>query len=169
VVAAMNAVVPSDWAGFFATWIDDIAPHPPDIFSHGGWKLVYAATPTDFYQQSDAQRKILGARYSLGFIANREDVIGDVISGSPAERVGIGVGGKLLALDDRGLTPGDAQHQLDDALVAHERNVMPLRALIFSGNVYREYTIPYRGGPRFPRLERTRESPDVLSEIAKPL
>ena len=36
-------------------------------------------------------------------------------------------------------------------------------------NVYRTVALAYRGGPRYPHLERVAGSDDVLGAIAKPL
>ena len=169
VVAALRAVVPFDWSGFFTTWVDEIAPHPPDIFERGGYRLVYAAKPTEFYKTENAQRHTLDARYSLGIVARGDGTIGDVIEGSAANKAGIGVGVKIAAIDGRALSAEEAQTQLDDALVAHERTAAPIHVLLLGGGVYRDVAVAYRGGPRYPRLERIPGTPDVLSDIAKPL
>lgn len=169
VVAALDALAPNDWNAFFTKWIDGIAPHPPDIFERGGYRLVYAAKPTDFYKTANAQRHTLDARYSLGIIARSDGTIGDVIEGSVANKAGIGVGVKIAAIDGRALSAEGSQRQLDDALVAHERTTVPIHLLLLGGGIYRDVAFAYRGGPRYPRLERMPGTPDVLSDIAKPL
>jgi len=42
-----------------------------------------------------------------------------------------------------------------------------LRLLVSGGDVYREVSVQYRGGPRYPHLERAGGS-DELAAVAKP-
>ena len=163
VVRAMNAIQPYDWAGFFHRRLDDLTPHPPDPFTPGGYKLVYTATPTDLAKLFNGRHKTIDLRYSLGLELRQDGSVADVIPGSPAYQAGIGPGEKIVAVDDRALTDGQAQ--VDAALVAH-RSGPPLRLLVSGGDVFREVSIDYHGGPRFPHLERIAGTPDELTPIA---
>lgn len=166
VIRAMNAVQPYDWAGFFRTHIDEIAPHPADPFTAGGYKIVYTATPTALEKLMAGKRKTIDARYSLGFTARTDGTVSDVVPGSPAYAAGIGPGQKIVAIDGRALTGGESQ--LDDALKAHASGA-PIQFLISGGDVFRTISVEYRGGPRYPHLERIEGTPDQLGAIAKPL
>ena len=163
VVRAMNAVQPYDWAGFFHRRLDDLTPHPPDPFTAGGYKLVYTATPTDLARLEAAHRKTIDLRYSLGLVLQADGTVRDVIPGSPAYQAGIGPGDKVDALDDRALT--DGRTQIDAVLAAHHSGP-PLRLLVSGGDVFREVTFDYHGGPRYPHLERIDGTPDELTPIA---
>ncbi len=164
VVDGLNAVQPYDWAGFFHTRLDAVAPHPPNPFEAGGYRVVYQAEPSAF-SRLGRYAGGLDARYSLGFSASAQGVVGDVLDGSPAAKAGLGPGMKLIGIDGRTLT--DGQSQLDSALKAAQSGGK-VRLLLTAGNTYREVSIDYHGGPRFPHLERIPNTPDVLKDIAAP-
>lgn len=164
VVDALNAVQPYDWAGFFRTRLDAVAPHPPNPFEAAGYRVVYEAEPNAFSRVSRYAGG-MDARYSLGFTASATGVVSDVLDGSPAAGAGLGPGTKILGIDGRMLTEG--QSQLDSALRAAQKGG-PVRLLVSAGNTYREVTIDYHGGPRFPHLERIPNTPDLLDPIAAP-
>jgi predicted metalloprotease with PDZ domain len=166
VIAALNDVQPYDWAGFFKARIDQIAPHPPNPFTAGGYKLVFTDKPSDLAKLDAGKRHGLDMRYSLGINARGDGTIVDVVKGSPAFNAGIGPGQKIVAINARALT--DGQSQADDALTAAETSGK-ITLLLSGGDVYHDLTIDYKGGPRFPHLERIPGTPDVLSAIAKPL
>lgn len=166
VIAALNAVASYDWAGFFKQHVDEIAPHPPDFLANSGYKLVYTPAMTDLQKLLAGRRKTLDMRYSLGISARNDGTILDVVPGSPAYAAKIGPGEKIVALNSRALTNG--QSQIDDVLKAAQSGG-GIRLLLNGGDVYREVTVDYRGGPRYPRLQRVDGTADVLGTIAKPL
>jgi predicted metalloprotease with PDZ domain len=165
VIAALNAVQPYDWAAFVAQRIDALATHPPNPFNGAGWHVTYAATPNAFEKLREGQRKVLDARYSLGFEANIDGTITDVLTGSPAARAGLGPGLKIVAIDDRSLAEKDVPVELDAALRAAQKGPS-LHLLVVGGDVYRDVAVEYRGGPRHPQLERIAGQPDLLSRVA---
>ncbi|GAC1413085.1 MAG: M61 family metallopeptidase [Candidatus Velthaea sp.] len=166
IIAALGAVQPYDWAAYLAQRIDRIAPHPPNPFDGGGYKLTFSETPTALSKLTSAKRKSLDMRYSLGIVARADGTILDVVRGTPAYAAGIGPGQKIVAVNSRTLSNG--QPQVDDALKAAKTGGS-IRLLLSGGDVYHEVTLEYRGGPRFAHLERVTGTPDVLSTIARPL
>ena len=170
IVAALNAVQPYDWAGFLHARLDVVTPHPPDFLTGSGYRLVYTDTPNDKQKltSGNGPRAGIDARYSLGLSAMRDGTVVDVVENAPAFKAGIAPGEKIVAIDGRALNAGRGQTQLDDALKAHRSGTAPLRLLLSGGDVYREVTIDYRGGPRFPHLERVAAASDELGAIAKP-
>jgi predicted metalloprotease with PDZ domain len=165
VVAALDAVQPYDWRAFFAQRVDAVAPHPPDILTGGGYRLVFTAAPSAFEKLQNRRRKSMDLRYSLGIVAGSDGTVTDVFPGSVAYRAGIGPGEKIVAVDDRALT---GQAQLDAAL-RDAQGGAPVRLLLTAGNVYRTVALDYRGGPRYPHLERVAGTVDELGAIAQPL
>jgi predicted metalloprotease with PDZ domain len=163
IIRALNTIQPYDWAGFLHRRIDEIAPHPPDPFTAGGYKLVYSDEPSAMEKIQNGGRKEIDLVYSLGIDVRADGTVVDVVPGSPAYQAGIGPGIKIAAIDGRALTSGQAQ--FDDALKAH-RSGPPLRLLVVGGDVYRELSIDYHGGPRYPHLQRLAGTPDELSAIA---
>ncbi len=165
-IAALNAVQPYDWASFFRARVDEVASHPPDPFTAAGYQLAFSDKQTQYAKTVAGQRHVLDLRYSLGITARSDGTIVDVVQGSPAFSAGLGPGEKIVAVNDRALT--DGQIQLDDALRAAQSSGT-IRLLLTAGDVYRATSIAYRGGPRYPRLERVAGKPDVLTAIATPL
>jgi predicted metalloprotease with PDZ domain len=163
VIAALNAVQPYDWTTFFRQRIDEVAPHPPDPFALGGYKVVYLDHPAKGSLGGGRYRG-LNATYSLGIAAGGDGTIVDVLQGSPAAKAGIGPGMKIAGINGRTLTGG--QSQLDEALKAAEHSGT-ITFLLTGGDVYREVTVSYNGGPRYPQLERVTGTPDRLEEIAR--
>jgi len=164
-VAALAAVQPYDWSAFFAQRVDAIAQHPPDILTGSGYELVFTPTPSAYEKLQNGRRKTIDLRYSLGIVAGSDGTVSDVFPDSVAYRAGVGPGEKIVAVNDRALT---GQPQLDAAL-RDAQNGPPVRLLLTAGNVYRTVVLEYRGGPRYPHLQRVAGTPDVLGAIAKPL
>ncbi len=165
VIAALNAVAPYDWTDFLAKRVDAIAPHPPDFLTGGGYALTFGDTPSAYEKLQNGRRHGVDARYSLGFTATGDGTITDVLPGSVAYAEGIGPGAKIVAVNDRAW---HGQEQVDGALRT-ARDGSPIRLLLTSGEVYRSVSLEYRGGPRFPHLQRVPGTEDVLGAIAKPL
>lgn len=165
IIAALNAVQPYNWKRFLDERVYSLAPHPPDPFTHGGYRLVYRATPSAYARLLAAHRKALDMWYSLGINATSDGTIIDVSTDSPAGHAGVGPGMKIAAIDGRVLT---GQEQVDAALRTAQSGT-PLRLLLVGGGVYRTVALDYRGGPRYPQLERIPGTLDVLGAIAEPL
>ena len=164
-IAALNAVQPYDWASFLAARMDAIAAHPPSAFTDSGYALVWKDKPSAFEKLQNGERKSLDLWWSLGIQARKDGTITDVLTDSPAGRAGIGPGLKIVAINERTLKDQD---QIDSALRAG-RVGTPIRLLVTGGDVYRTVSLDYRGGPRYPHLERVANTPDVLGAFAKPL
>jgi predicted metalloprotease with PDZ domain len=165
VIAALNAVQPYDWAGFFARYVDAVTDHPPDPFELAGWRLSYGPERNAFSKRRHDKGGGFSAWYSLGFYGSSDGTITDVREGSPAALAGIGPGMRLIGVDGR--TFGGSEDTLDTALNA-ARAGGGVRLLLTAGGTYREVSIDYRNGPRFPRLERIPNTADLLTDIAKP-
>ena len=157
VIDGLNAVQPYDWTGFFHTWVDDVAPHPPDGFTADGWKLVYTGEPSHVVKANNFF-------YSLGF-QMRGDMVGDVRFGSPAWNAGLGISSKIEAVNGRAYS----DDLLNDALKSAQKTHSPIQLLVTHGDLYRTISIPYFGGPRYPHLVRVDAKPDRLSDVVKPL
>jgi predicted metalloprotease with PDZ domain len=156
VIEGLNKIVPYDWKGFFATWVDRIAIHPPDGFTAEGWKLVFTASPSHDVRANNFW-------YSLGFNAN-DGSVSDVRQGGPAWNAGLGIATKLVAVNGRAYSAG----VLDDALKEAQKTHAPIALLVAHGDVYRTISIPYFDGPRYPHLQRIDGTPDRLMEVVKP-
>jgi predicted metalloprotease with PDZ domain len=164
VVAALNKVQPYDWAGFLNTRINQVAPgYPLDGLTRGGYRLVYTEKPTDYWKDNEASRKIVDLTYSLGLTLNREATITAVLWNGPAYEAGLTVSDKIIAVNGIAY---DAD-RLKEAITAAKAG-SPISLIVKDGDHYRTLAIPYRGGLRYPTLERIAGAPDRLSQIYAP-
>lgn len=161
VVAALNAVEPHDWAGFLRARVQQVAPKAPlDGITRGGWKLTYTDTPTDAWKSVEADAKNTNLTYSLGLVLNREGEATSVLWDSPAFNAGLAVGARVVAVNGIAYDADRLKQAIKDA-----KGGKPIELLVKSGDHFRTVSIDYRGGLRYPRLERIAGTPDRLSAI----
>jgi predicted metalloprotease with PDZ domain len=164
VVAALNAVQPYDWAAFLKTRVYDIAPRAPlDGLARGGWKLVYTDKPTDYFKSAEARRKSTDLSYSLGLALNKDADITSVAWQGPAFKAGLTVGAKLMAVNGLAYDPDRLKQAITEG-----KDGRPIELIVKRGDHYRIVTLDYRGGLRYPRLERLPGAPDRLSALFAP-
>ncbi len=165
VVSTLNALLPYDWAGLFARRVDQPTEHlAMDGVERAGWRLAWSAEPNTAMQDSDARGKGHDWRFSLGFAVNREGEVGDVLPESPAGRLGLTAGAKLLAIGGYVYSP----RAVEAALLAAQESQRPIELIVAEGDLARRLEVPYFAGPRYPHLERIAGAPDRLSEILAP-
>ena len=165
VVNTLNEVMPYDWRGFLNERVNLIAVRAPlGGITNGGWRLVYNETPNEEVKFSEQQRKFLNFTYSVGFIVKDDGTLLDVSLEMPAGKAGLAPGMKLISINGRSWS-GDALH---DAMTAAKTKATPLEFLVENGSFQQTYRVDYRGGERYPHLERDATKPDLLGEIIKP-
>jgi predicted metalloprotease with PDZ domain len=173
IVAALNAVQPHDWAGFLRQRLETHEPPAPlDGLARGGWKLVYAETPSDSTRADEAEQRYADFSYSLGLtigsprggggpspLPGGDTRISNVQWGSPAFDAGLTPGLMLLAVNGVAYKP----EGLKQAISANKTGAAPIELLLREGERFRTLRIDYRGGLRYPRLQRIEGSEDRLS------
>jgi len=166
VVKALNAVTPHDWATFLDTRARKVAPaYPLDGLARGGYRLVYTDKPTDYWRDTEANRKAVDLTYSLGLVLNREATITGVLWDSPAFKAGMTVGDKILAVNGIAY---DAE-RLKEAIAAAKGGKDAITFIVKDGDHFKVQPVSYNGGLRYPRLERIEGKPDLLTNIYEPL
>lgn len=161
VVAALNAVQPYDWASFLTTRVKQVAPAAPlDGLTRGGWKLAYGETPTAYSKATETENKVTDLTFSLGVVLNRDGDVTGVLWDSPAFNAGITVSSKLLAVNGIAYDPDRLK-----AAITEGKAGQPIQLLVKNGDHFQTLAIAYRGGLRYPRLERIEGTPDLLSRI----
>jgi predicted metalloprotease with PDZ domain len=170
VVAALNAVAPADWATFLRDRVEKVTPHAPvGGIEAEGWRLAWRDSSSDVYKAAEAVDKRIELKYSIGItIANDESggkagEIADVVPGSAADRAGLSPGMELVAVNGREWTK-DVLHEAVRATAHGE----PLELLVKNADYFRTCKLDYKGGERYPWLERISGSADLLSELIKP-
>jgi predicted metalloprotease with PDZ domain len=165
VVATLNRIQPYDWAAFLRAKLDGHGPGAPlDGLARAGWKLVYTDTPTDYIKGADERNKVLDLSYSLGFTVSADGALRNIIWDGVGFRAGLAANANIVAVNDRVYKP-----ELLKAAIKDGKAGQPIRLLVRKGNVLRTVSLDYRGGLRYPRLERIQGTPDRLEAIFKPL
>ncbi len=161
VLAALNAVQPHDWATFLKTRIEDVGgPAPLNGLARGGYRLAWSDTPTAYFKAVETRRKASDFTYSVGFVLDREGDLTAVQWDGPAFKAGLTVGGRLLAVN------GVAYDldRLKDAITVAKAGA-PLDLLVKTGDHFRTVRLDWRGGLRYPRLERIPGAVPRLDDI----
>ncbi len=163
VVKTLNDVTPYDWTRFLKTRIEGLSEKAPlDGITRGGYKLVYSDTQTEFNKSAETRAKNTSLAYSLGLTAGADGVLTDVQWGGPAFKAGLTQGVTVVAVNGETFD-GDKLKAAVTAAAKPEGKLVEL--LIKSGTRYRTVTIDYRGGLRYPRLERIPGTPARLDDI----
>lgn len=169
VVAALDAVAPHDWNGFFRDRVERITQRAPvGGIEAAGWRLVYTDTPNLYLEDSTERNDVHHWTFSLGLVVEEDDddlgAIEDVVPGSPAANAGLGPGMRILAVNGRKWTPD----VMAAALSAAKGGADPIEILAENGEYIRAHRLDYHDGVRYPHLERIPGRPDLLSEIIAP-
>ncbi|WP_454886129.1 M61 family metallopeptidase [Sphingomonas oryzagri] len=168
VVDTLNSVMPYDWATFLNERINQPgAKFPLDWITRGGYKLVYQDTKTSWWKQREKGRKIVDLSYSIGLTISSGDSKGSISGvfwGSPAFEAGVTVGSKLLAVNGRDYS----KDLLESAITAAKASGQPIRLLIKQGDQYRDVAINWRGGLRYPTLEKVGKGETGLDKLLAP-
>ncbi len=174
VIAALNAVEPYDWNGFFETRVRRVAPHAPlGGVENGGWKLVYTDVQPALTEAGESESKLYDFWYSLGMMVQgdgnsggaEDGVITDVVPHLPAAVAGIAPGMRLVAVNGRRYT----ERRLREALEAAKGGAEPIELLVENVEMFQTVKVDYHGGEKYPHLERDASRADLLSAIGEPL
>jgi len=165
VVAALNAVMPYDWAGFLHARIDDVRPEPPlEGLTRGGYRLVYTEERGDYLKAFEAERKGANFLFSIGFSLGEDGAVSEVMWDGPAFNAGMTVGDTLVAVNGESYDADQLRRIITEAKTDHA----PIELLLKTGSHYRAVAIDYHGGLRYPHLERIPGAHDLLSQILAP-
>ena len=159
VVATLNGVMPYDWATFLRERLDGKTGLTGGIEA-AGWKLVFKDTPSA-YAKANARWGGADFVYSLGLSLGKDGSIGDVRWDSPAFNAGIGTGATVVAVNDQAFSTD----VLEEAVKANTEGKAPIVLLVKEFDRYRTVKLDYRGGLRYPHLERIPGKPDLLTPI----
>jgi predicted metalloprotease with PDZ domain len=159
VVKALNSVVPYDWANFLHSRIDGINTDPLGGLKLGGYKLVFTDKPSDYIKSSEKIRKNTDLLFSLGVILNKKGAATEVMWDGPAMKAGITVGTEIVAVNGNAYDADDLKDVITDA-----KNGAPIQLLLKDSDQYRTVTVNYRGGLRYPHLERLPNTPALLDD-----
>jgi predicted metalloprotease with PDZ domain len=165
IVSNLNAVQPYDWAAFLTKRLTTKVDHAPlGGIENGGYRLTYTDTPNAMAQAA-ASFSGVNAWYSLGLRIRGNGMLGDVLFYSPAYKVGLGPGMKIIAVNGRQYTSA----LMHDAIRSSKTVQTPIELIVENTGYFRTVKIDYHGGERYPHLERVSSKPDLLNRILQPL
>ncbi|MCR5875576.1 PDZ domain-containing protein [Phenylobacterium sp. J426] len=164
VVETLNKVQPYDWGKFLDVKLRQVSPEFPLAgVERGGYRLIYTETPTDYWTDNEASRKIVDLTYSGGLVLNREARITGVLWDSAAFKAGLTVGDQILAVNGIAYDTGRFKEAIKAAKAGE-----PISLIVKDGDHFRTVAFEWRGGLRYPRLERIEGAPDRLGSIYAP-
>jgi len=167
-LAALQGVQRHDWRRYFHERLE-LTGRPVPGLANSGWRLAWADDESRYQARERGWEGASGTErpqdlaYSLGLRVIGDGTLTEVFWGSPAFDAGLTKGMGLVAVNDLAYKP----ERLDAALRANRDGSAPLRLLVKDGELYRNVTIDWRGGPRYPRLERVAGTPDRLAEALR--
>ena len=167
VVRGLNGVLPYDWAGFLRARLDGHGPGAPlDGITRGGWKLVYTEARSPIDKVIDGLSKGHDFTFSLGLTVGGDGTVQSVLWGGPAFKAGLAPRNTIAAVNGRALDDPDV---LADAITAAKGGKAAIELLVRDGAQYRVASVDYRGGLRYPHLERVKGAEDRLGAVLTPL
>ena len=165
VVAALNTVQPHDWARFLRERLDT---HSNAGLLKGlersGGRLGWAEEPNSAAKGAMAQWHYEDFSHSLGFNVGKESAVTSVRWGSPAFEVGLSPSVKLMAVNGLAYEAD----RLKAAITEAKSGAAPIQLLVKDGDRYRTVSIAYKGGLRYPKLERVEGVDDRLTTVLTP-
>ena len=165
IVAALNRVHENDWAAFFRERIYQAGVAPPlDGLTRGGYRLVFKEERSEFQREAEAYGRNADFSYSLGILFGENGNVTSVQWDGPAFNQGVTVGAQVVAVNGVSYS----NESLRRAVTAAKSERTPIELLLKSGDQYRTIAFDYRGGLRYPHLERDTAANDRLSEILSP-
>ena len=166
IIAALNAVLPYDWASFFHTRVDSVATHPPSGgLSRAGWHFTFTSERNDFQIARERMTRALDATYSLGSTIDADGTVRYTIDTLPLARAGVMAGAKILAINNEEFS----LDRLRLALVSAQRESTPIGLILDDLGAIERVGVDYHGGERYPQLVRDPERFDILAQIAAPV
>jgi predicted metalloprotease with PDZ domain len=157
----LNGVQPYDWATFLRTRLQSHAKAPLDGLARAGWRLGWSEEPNNALKGVTTQREFEDFSYSLGIEIGKEGRLRDVRWASPAYAAGLSTAATLIAVDGVAYKA----ERLKASITAAKTSKAPIQLLVKDGDFYKTVSIPYRGGLRYPKLERLDGVPDRLTPL----
>jgi predicted metalloprotease with PDZ domain len=160
----LGEVVPYDWHAFFERYVYTISPHPPtDEIERAGYRYVLTDRPNTFLANTEKLHKFVSSWLDAGVMLDDDGKVTDVRENSAAWNAGIGVGMKIVAIDDREFTP-DAWRA---AIRSTATRIAPIVLLVDQEGTYRDIALQYTGGLKYPHLVRIKGTVDMLGDIVR--
>jgi len=170
IVSTLQSVQPYDWEALLRTRLMTPGqPAPVGGIEKGGYRLAWRDEPNPFDKARYADAKILSLTYSLGLTIDKDAKVTAIQWDSPAFNAGVVTGAKIVAVDGLAYDADALKKAITTA-----KTGAPVELLVQRGDRFQTVKIPYRGGLRYPWLERASvgSAPtglDLLLEPKRPI
>jgi len=150
IVTKLGQVYPYDWATFIDTRLNQPGqPAPVGGIEKGGYKLVWKEEPNPFDKARMAEAKNLPLAWSLGVSIDKDARVTSTQWDSPAFNAGVVTGSRVLAVNGIAYTADELKKAITAA-----KDGRGVELLFQRGDKFQTVKIDYRGGLRYPWLER---------------
>ena len=150
IVTKLGQVYPYDWATFIDTRLNQPGqPAPVGGIEKGGYKLVWKEEPNPFDKARMAEAKNLPLAWSLGVSIDKDAKVTSTQWDSPAFNAGVVTGSKVLAVNGIAYNADELKKAITAA-----KDGRGVELLFQRGDKFQTVKIDYRGGLRYPWLER---------------
>ena len=163
VVRTLNDVAPNDWASFLNMRLMSTKSAPLGGIETSGWRLTYNDQQNDSQAAEEKRRKVADYSTMLGMWIGEDGRVRDVMPGSPAATAGVVPGAQILAVNGRRYTSDTLRSAIRDT----RTTTAPMQIIYASGDIVNTASLDYRGGFRYPHLEKIPGTPDWLSEMGR--
>jgi predicted metalloprotease with PDZ domain len=157
---ALDGLAHGDWAGFL---LRHLQTHAHDIATEGlarsGWRLVYKSIPSETFRQDELERGGSDQSYSIGAVVEDDGRIASVVWQGALFRAGISPGARVVAINGKPFSPTELRQAVASTVTES------LRLEVATGHRRQSVSIDYRGGSRYPWLERIVERRDLLTPL----
>lgn len=150
VVAALNALLPYDWATFLRQRVDQPGQGAPTAgLEAAGYRLVWREMPNSYDQALMSRQGTLSLDHSLGLQLSRDGVVSSVQWDGPAFNAGLVTGAQLLGVDGLAWSA----EAMKAAITRAKASPAPIQLVVQRGNRVFNLALDYHGGLRWPWLE----------------
>ena len=165
IVAALDAVQAHDWARFLRDRLDGHGPGAPlDGLARAGWRLAWRDAPSDDFKANEAHWKSTDLSHSIGLYLTENGKLTGMRWDGPAFRAGLAPGMTLVAVNQLAYKAD----RLKAVIGANTDGKAPIEMLLRDGERFKTVRIDWRGGQRYPVLERIEGQADLLKVLMAP-
>ena len=165
IVATLNAVQPHDWRALLTERLTEHAKGAPlSGFERNGYRVIYTSEAPASFSHGEKTRKVVDLTYSGGFVVGSGAEVTSVTWGSPAFDAGLTLGTTIVSVG--GMSYSD--DRLKAAIAAAKDSKAPVQMWVKKGEQYRQVSLDWQGGLRYPRLEKIGTGETGLDRLLAP-
>lgn len=164
-VSILNSLQAYDWDGLILRRIESLqGVYDPSVADILGYRFELQSTPLQVPPNTFRYENGVENLDSIGATFSNDGEVQDILLGSPADQARLMPGMKIIGVGKNVWTPSRFSEALEEA-----NGGSPIELKIIDGDEIKTIEINYHDGPRWLNLVRQNGSPDLLSEITKPL